>query len=154
MAYTTFGRVPQRVNSADSSRGKAQPRTMTQAFGGNLITFMRRYGLGRVRATVLIREQVYSGKVLALLAYQSIGVIYGDIGTSPLYVFSSTFSAPPSREDVIGALSLIIWSLIMMVTLKYVIIILRADNNGEGGTFSTYSLLSRYVSNPIQHGRI
>jgi K+ potassium transporter len=65
---------------------------------------------------------------------------------SPLYVFSSTFSAPPSREDVIGALSLIIWSLIMMVTLKYVIIILRADNNGEGGTFSTYSLLSRYVS--------
>ncbi len=73
-------------------------------------------------------------------------MIYGDIGTSPLYVYSSTFSSPPSREDLIGVLSLIIWSLIMMVTVKYVLIILHADNNGEGGTFSTYALLSRYVS--------
>ena len=85
--------------------------------------------------------------MLLWLAYQSIGVIYGDIGTSPLYVYSSTFSAPPSREDLVGVLSLIIWSLILMVTIKYVFIVLRADNNGEGGTFSTYSLLSRYVMN-------
>jgi KUP system potassium uptake protein len=55
------------------------------------------------------------------------------------------FTAPPSREDLLGVLSLVIWSLLMMVTLKYVIIILRADNDGEGGTFSTYALLSRYV---------
>lgn len=81
-----------------------------------------------------------------MLAYQSIGVIYGDIGTSPLYVFSSTFTSPPSRNDVIGVLSLIIWSLLIMVTLKYVVIILRADNEGEGGTFSCYSLLSRYAN--------
>jgi len=80
------------------------------------------------------------------LAYQSIGVIYGDIGTSPLYVYSSTFSSPPSRQDLLGALSLVIWSITMMVTVKYVFIILHADNAGEGGTFSTYSLLSRYVS--------
>ena len=80
------------------------------------------------------------------LAYQSIGVIYGDIGTSPLYVYSSTFTAPPSKEDLVGVLSIILWTLTMMVTVKYVLIILRADNNGEGGTFSTYSLLSRYVS--------
>ena len=79
------------------------------------------------------------------LAYQSIGVIYGDIGTSPLYVFSSTFTEPPSRQDLIGVLSIIIWTLFMMVTVKYVLVILRADNDGEGGTFSTYSLLSRYV---------
>jgi KUP system potassium uptake protein len=83
---------------------------------------------------------------LLLLAYESVGVIYGDIGTSPLYVFSSTFYSAPSRADVRGALSLIIWSLTVIVTLKYVLIILRADNDGEGGTFSTYSLLSRYVS--------
>lgn len=83
---------------------------------------------------------------LLFLAYESVGVIYGDIGTSPLYVFSSTFNSPPSRADVRGALSLIIWSLTVIVTLKYVLIILRADNDGEGGTFSTYSLLSRYVS--------
>jgi KUP system potassium uptake protein len=83
-----------------------------------------------------------------LLAYQSIGVIYGDIGTSPLYVYSSTFTEPPTFQNLIGALSIIIWSLFMMVTVKYVLIILRADNEGEGGTFSTYALLSRYVSDP------
>jgi KUP system potassium uptake protein len=89
--------------------------------------------------------QVFKGKMLLWLAYQSIGVIYGDIGTSPLYVYSSTFTSPPVREDLIGVLSIIIWSLFMMVTVKYVLVILRADNDGEGGTFSTYSLLSRYV---------
>jgi KUP system potassium uptake protein len=83
--------------------------------------------------------------MLLWLTYQSIGVIYGDIGTSPLYVYSSTFSSAPSRQDLVGALSIIIWSLFIMVTVKYVFVILRADNDGEGGTFSTYSLLSRYV---------
>lgn len=83
--------------------------------------------------------------MLLWLAYQSVGVIYGDIGTSPLYVYSSTFTSAPSRQDLVGVLSLILWSLTMMVTVKYVLIILRADNDGEGGTFSTYALLSRYV---------
>lgn len=92
------------------------------------------------------RKQIFKGRHLFFLAYQSVGVIYGDIGTSPLYVFSSTFTSPPARDDVIGVLSLIIWSLLMMVTLKYVLIILRADNEGEGGTFSCYSLLSRYAN--------
>ncbi|KAK5011713.1 hypothetical protein LTR28_007252 [Elasticomyces elasticus] len=90
-------------------------------------------------------KQTFSGKYLLWLSYQSIGVIYGDIGTSPLYVFSSTFSSPPSYNDLIGALSLVIWSLIIIVTVKYVLVILRADNDGEGGTFSTYALLSRYM---------
>jgi KUP system potassium uptake protein len=83
---------------------------------------------------------------MLFLAYSSVGVIYGDIGTSPLYVFSSTFTGPPSRTDLLGALSLIIWSLTLMVTVKYVLIILHADNDGEGGTFSTYSLLARYAN--------
>ncbi|RMZ77258.1 hypothetical protein DV738_g4533, partial [Chaetothyriales sp. CBS 135597] len=61
------------------------------------------------------QKQIFTGKMLLWLSYQSIGVIYGDIGTSPLYVYSSTFSSPPSRQDVIGALSLIMWSLFMMV---------------------------------------
>lgn len=74
------------------------------------------------------------------------GVIYGDIGTSPLYVYSSTFSEAPSRRNLIGVLSIIIWSLSLMVTVKYILIILWADNDGEGGTFSTYALLSRFVS--------
>ncbi|KAJ4297378.1 hypothetical protein N0V88_004297 [Collariella sp. IMI 366227] len=91
-------------------------------------------------------KQVFKGTKLLWLAYQSIGVIYGDIGTSPLYVFSSTFLAPPSEGEVVQALSVIIWSLTIMVTLKYVFIILLADNQGEGGTFSCYSLLTRYAS--------
>ncbi|KAK3072072.1 hypothetical protein LTR53_007503 [Teratosphaeriaceae sp. CCFEE 6253] len=93
------------------------------------------------------QKQVFKGGQLFFLAYQSIGVIYGDIGTSPLYVYSSVFgSTAPQRNDLIGVLSLIIWSLVMMVTVKYVIIILHADNQGEGGTFSCYSLLSRYAN--------
>jgi KUP system potassium uptake protein len=90
--------------------------------------------------------QAFSFRELLFLAYTSTGVIYGDIGTSPLYVYSSTFTAAPSHIDLLGVLSLIIWSLTFMVTLKYVLIVLYADNDGEGGTFSTYSLLSRYTN--------
>jgi len=79
------------------------------------------------------------------LAYQSTGIIYGDIGTSPLYVFSSTFTQPPSYEDLLGSLSIIIWSLTIIVTIKYVVVVLNADNEGQGGTFAMYSLLTRYV---------
>ncbi|GFF84338.1 potassium transporter 5 [Aspergillus udagawae] len=92
------------------------------------------------------KKQVFSGWTLAWLSYQSLGVIYGDIGTSPLYVYSSTFSSEPSREDVLGAVSLIIWSLTIMVTVKYVCIVLNAHDEGEGGTFALYSLISRYTN--------
>ena len=119
----------------------------TQDCGRKVISRRSRYiDHLRVWKNLLTRLQVFSGKMLMWLAYQSIGVIYGDIGTSPLYVYSSTFTSEPSKEDLIGVLSLILWSLIMVVTLKYIIIILNADNEGEGGTFSTYSLLSRYMN--------
>lgn len=74
---------------------------------------------------------------------------------SPLYVYSSTFLEPPTQEDLLQVLSVIIWSLTIMVTVKYVFIILHADNEGEGGTFSCYSLLTRFV-NPLNkaHPRI
>ena len=77
------------------------------------------------------------------------GVIYGDIGTSPLYVYSLTFTDNPSYDDLLGALSLIIWTLTLMVSVKYFLIILRADDEGEGGTFALFSLLSRYVRRPL-----
>ena len=79
------------------------------------------------------------------LVYQSTGVIYGDIGTSPLYVYSSTFISSPSYDDLLGVLSLIIWTLTIMVSVKYVLIVLLADDEGGGGTFALYSLLCRYV---------
>lgn len=78
--------------------------------------------------------------------FQATGVIYGDIGTSPLYVFSSTFSSQPSWDDLVGALSIIIWSLTVIVTIKYCFIVLRADDDGQGGTFALYSLLARYTN--------
>ncbi|KAM7189486.1 potassium transporter domain containing protein [Naviculisporaceae sp. PSN 640] len=68
------------------------------------------------------RKQIFKGKMLMWLAYQSVGVIYGDIGTSPLYVYSSTFTSPPNYEDLFQVLSVIIWSLTIVVTLKYVLI--------------------------------
>ena len=69
---------------------------------------------------------------LLYLAFQTRGVVYGDIGTSPLYVFASIFDAPPSEKDVIGAVSLVMWSLTAIVTFKYALIVLRASDSGQG----------------------
>jgi KUP system potassium uptake protein len=82
------------------------------------------------------------------LALGSVGVVYGDIGTSPLYAFREAAIAASgdhvvSRGVVLGVLSLIVWALIVTVTLKYVLILLRADNNGEGGTLSLTALATR-----------
>src|SRR6476659_1587555 len=82
------------------------------------------------------------------MALGSVGVVYGDIGTSPLYAFrvavvAATESGPVTRTVVLGVLSLILWSLIIVVTLKYVVLLLRADNNGEGGTLSLTALATR-----------
>jgi len=84
------------------------------------------------------------------LALGSVGVVYGDIGTSPLYAFREAVHAaqgggPLTREIVLGVLSLILWSLIVVVTVKYVLILLHADNNGEGGTLSLTALASRAI---------
>eukprot|EP00253_Pinus_taeda_P000857 PITA_00857 len=80
------------------------------------------------------------------LAFQSIGVVYGDIGTSPLYVFASTFTDGIRHpDDVLGALSLIIYSLTLLPLLKYVFIVLWANDNGDGGTFALYSLICRHA---------
>lgn len=79
------------------------------------------------------------------LAFQSIGIIYGDVGTSPLYVYSSTFpNGIKNKDDLLGVLSLILYTLILIPMIKYVFIVLYADDNGDGGTFALYSLISRY----------
>jgi KUP system potassium uptake protein len=85
---------------------------------------------------------------LAALIIGSMGVVYGDIGTSPLYAFrvavtTATGETGPTPLIVYGILSLILWSLIIIVTLKYVLILLRADNNGEGGTLTLMALAQR-----------
>src|SRR5437016_4520601 len=83
------------------------------------------------------------------LTLGAIGVVYGDIGTSPLYAMRESILAavgptePAGETVVLGILSLIIWSLIVVVTIKYVIVLLRADNNGEGGTLALMALAHR-----------
>jgi KUP system potassium uptake protein len=77
------------------------------------------------------------------LTVGSIGVVYGDIGTSPLYAFkeslaSASAGAPAAPETIVGVVSLILWALMSIVTLKYVIFLLRADNDGEGGNRAVF----------------
>ena len=89
------------------------------------------------------------------LALGALGVVYGDIGTSPLYAFRESVAAATggganvTRDAIIGVLSLILWSLVLVVTLKYVFILLRADNKGEGGTLTLVALAQR----ALQRGR-
>ncbi|XP_047323605.1 potassium transporter 8-like [Impatiens glandulifera] len=90
-----------------------------------------------------------SWKTVLTLAYQSLGVVYGDLSTSPLYVYQSTFAEDiqhsDSNEEIYGVLSFVFWTLTLIPLLKYVFIVLRADDNGEGGTFALYSLLCRHA---------
>lgn len=81
------------------------------------------------------------------LAFQTLGVVYGDMGTSPLYVFSDVFSKVhiQSDIDVLGALSLVIYTIALVPLAKYCFIVLKANDNGEGGTFALYSLICRYA---------
>ncbi|KAH7545662.1 hypothetical protein FEM48_Zijuj01G0117300 [Ziziphus jujuba var. spinosa] len=100
---------------------------------------------GRLRN--MYREKKFSAILLLRLAFQSLGVVFGDLGTSPLYVFYNTFPHQiKDPEDVIGALSLIIYSLTLIPLLKYVFVVCKANDNGQGGTFALYSLLCRHAN--------
>ena len=91
-------------------------------------------------------DEVQKHKLPALML-GAIGVVYGDIGTSPLYAMKESFIGPhPLAVDplhIFGVLSLIFWSLMLVVTVKYVFIAMRADNRGEGGSFALLALISR-----------
>ena len=86
-------------------------------------------------------------KVTAAGLLVALGIIYGDIGTSPLYVFSSILNSQSPKGDfrllILGSISCIIWTLTLQTTIKYVILTLKADNKGEGGIFSLYTLVRR-----------
>ncbi|KAI3920031.1 hypothetical protein MKW98_001287 [Papaver atlanticum] len=82
-----------------------------------------------------------------ILAFQTLGVVYGDVGTSPLYTFSVMFNKSPikDKEDILGALSLVLYVLILIPLIKYVLVVLWANDDGEGGTFALYSLICRHA---------
>src|SRR3954462_13265851 len=84
---------------------------------------------------------------LATLAVSAVGIVFGDIGTSPIYAFRETFSGHHELANgpvkILGVLSLIFWSMMIVVTLKYVAVIMRADNKGEGGSLALLALINR-----------
>jgi KUP system potassium uptake protein len=95
---------------------------------------------------------------VAALTLAAIGVVYGDIGTSPLYALKEVFAhgrVPITHDNIIGILSLVFWTLTVVVSLKYVVLILRADNHGEGGLIAMLALASQAVKhNPVLRRRL
>ena len=92
------------------------------------------------------RRATKDPKRLAILALGALGVVYGDIGTSPLYALKEVFGGthhpvPISEPNVLGVLSLVFWALMLVVTIKYVLFIMRADNKGEGGIMALMALV-------------
>lgn len=91
-----------------------------------------------------IQKEPPRGKYLWILSLTALGVVYGDIGTSPLYAIRECFHGPhsisPTPDNILGILSLIFWSLVIVISVKYMVFILRADNKGEGGILSLTTL--------------
>ena len=85
------------------------------------------------------------GKALAALSLAALGVVYGDIGTSPLYAIKECFlpehHLPPTGDNVLGVLSLIFWSISFVVSFKYIVVLLKADNRGEGGILALLAMV-------------
>jgi KUP system potassium uptake protein len=99
------------------------------------------------------RAETPAGPPLLWTSLLALGVVYGDIGTSPLYAFRESFlgSDPPlaaTRDNVLGVLSLIFWALIIVISMKYLLLVMRADNRGEGGIIALVSLLNPRRAKP------
>src|SRR5580692_7126436 len=98
------------------------------------------------------RGQSPHGGHLAGLALAALGVVYGDIGTSPLYALQECFHGddgfPPTPENVFGVVSLVFWTLIVVVMVKYHLYVLRADNHGEGGILALMALVRGKLRQP------
>src|SRR5450759_3079003 len=84
------------------------------------------------------------------LVLGALGVVYGDIGTSPLYAIQATFAGahplPVVEANILGVLSVMFWTIMLLVSLKYVVVIMRADNNGEGGSMALLALVSELTA--------
>src|SRR5690606_1012162 len=90
---------------------------------------------GPVAGVVATEQASHEKQKLSVLTLGAIGVVYGDIGTSPIYAFRQAMAVRPegaTADEILGLLSLIVWALTLTVTLKYIFFVTRADNNGEG----------------------
>ncbi|KAH1072099.1 hypothetical protein J1N35_024427 [Gossypium stocksii] len=129
------------VESADTYHPKTHPSLHKLHRSDSMDLESAKVPSHHVRAS-----QAVEWSVILQLAFQSIGVVYGDIGTSPLYVYASTFAdGIKNSDDILGVLSLIFYTITLIPLIKYVFIVLRANDNGEGGTFALYSLICRYA---------
>ncbi|TXT30254.1 MAG: KUP system potassium uptake protein [Rhodocyclaceae bacterium] len=94
----------------------------------------------------------HNKQALPAITVAAIGVVFGDIGTSPLYALKEIFNGhhpiPVTPENILGVLSLVFWAIIVLVTIKYVAIIMRADNRGEGGSLALLALVTERAKNP------
>ncbi|KAJ4758599.1 Potassium transporter [Rhynchospora pubera] len=148
------------VDSAESPPWLDEELESTRTVsGGGSMTMRRRLSKKPKRVDSLDVEamsvhgaQHHDNKNLSIwatlaMAFQTLGVVYGDMGTSPLYVFSDVFSKVPikSEVEILGALSLVMYTIAIIPFAKYVFIVLKANDNGEGGTFALYSLICRYA---------
>jgi len=102
-------------------------------------------------ASTPIEHRAHGHGGLGTLALAALGVVFGDIGTSPLYSLQTVFSADhnavqPSREDVFGVISMVFWAITIVVSYGYVFLVMRADNDGEGGILSLAALLRRRLA--------
>jgi len=109
-------------------------------------------GAGGAAGTDAAHQRVAHGRRLLMLSLGALGVVYGDIGTSPLYMLRTAFSGPDALAvnpiNVYGVLSVVFWELVIIVNLKYITLIMRADNNGEGGILALLTLVrSRMPTN-------
>ncbi|KAJ7521825.1 hypothetical protein O6H91_19G069600 [Diphasiastrum complanatum] len=98
-----------------------------------------------ISGTQTHKYKAYNKLETLMMAYQTLGVVYGDLATSPLYVYPTMSINTPNEKDYLGILSLIIWTLTAIGLFKYVLLVLHADDNGEGGTFALYSKLYRHM---------
>lgn len=97
-----------------------------------------------------IKENPHQKKKIIALSIAALGVVFGDIGTSPLYAINEMFfghtDTLPSTADIYGGISLVIWALTILISIKYIMFVMRADNDGEGGVFALYGLLDKVSS--------
>src|ERR1700712_777217 len=103
--------------------------------------------------TAIPAASIHSSALPLTATIGALGVVYGDIGTSPLYALKEAAKAaahggPMVREAILGVVSLILWALILIISLKYALLILRADNRGEGGIVALLALLSARNAKP------
>ncbi|XP_047053768.1 potassium transporter 6-like [Lolium rigidum] len=140
------------TNGADAGAARGRSMSFSQAYK------MRHRTPQARRLFCKLDMQVFTAWQTAVLSFQSLGIVYGDLGTSPLYVFPSVVLPGADERDFLGILSIILWTLTLMSLVKYVLVVLRADDHGEGGTFAIYSLLRQHVnfkgSMPVQLTRL